>query len=207
MSKRTEDELVFMAVQGDQDAFDSLVVLFMPRIYRLCFKLVGQQQDAEDCTQEAFLKAYRSLASYRSQSSFYTWLYRIAQNVCHDHFRSRHHKMTLSLDQIPNDYDQPLEIKDEGLLPDDLAISHELGRQLAQHINTLTEPMRDVLVLRDLEGYSYDAIASMLQISEGTVKSRLFRARNQIMNKMNREQTTSQLRQNDQQSRREEAVR
>ncbi len=188
MAEVTESELLVQARLGDPGAFDELVTLYLPRIYRLCFSLTQQQQDAEDCTQDCFLKAYRSIHTFHGQSAFYTWLYRIARNVCHDFYRARSGKETVSLDQTFGEDEQPLPVRDEGLLPDDLAISHELGDQLSSLINALPEPMREVLLLRDLEGYSYDEIARIVNVSEGTVKSRLFRARAQVMTSFSREQ-------------------
>ena len=189
MGPDTDLAQVERVLRGESEAFDELVQTYLPRIYRLCLSLTGQQQDAEDCTQEAFLKAYRALPNYRGSSSFYTWLYRIASNVCHDFHRARPSAgQVISLDETYGEDDQPAQYKDPGRLPDDLAISHELGNQLRTVINLLPETMRDVLVLRDVEGYSYDEIARMLHLSEGTVKSRLFRARNQVISALRREQ-------------------
>ena len=170
------------------EAFGELMSCYLKRIYSLCFGLTGNQQDAEDCTQETFLKAYRALHHYQYKASFYTWIYRIAVNACLDFQRSRNHRPIVSLDQTFGEEDAALQISDPAPLPDEQAISHELGSSLLRHIGKLNEPMRDVLVLRDIEGLAYDEIARMLKLSEGTVKSRLFRARSQVMKGMNAEQ-------------------
>ena len=188
MGPDTDSARVERALRGQTEAFDELMQQYLPRIYRLCLSLTGQPQDAEDCTQEAFLKAFRALPNYRGTSSFYTWLYRIASNVCHDFHRARSAGSVISLDETYGEDEQPAQYKDPGRLPDDLAISHELGDQLRSSINLLPESMRDVLILRDVEGYSYHEIAQILHLSEGTVKSRLFRARNQVITSLQREQ-------------------
>ncbi len=179
-----ERQLIDRARTGDGDAFGELMDAYMQRIFRLCCGLTGNQQDAEDCVQDTFLKAYRALPSYHSKSSFYTWIYRIAVNVCLDFQRAQAHKPAFSIDQTFGDDEQTLQVRDNSPLPDEQAINHELGTALLQQISQLNEPMRDVLILRDIEGLSYDEIARLLKISEGTVKSRLFRARSQVVKGM-----------------------
>ncbi|MDD2533595.1 MAG: sigma-70 family RNA polymerase sigma factor [Eubacteriales bacterium] len=194
MADLNEQGLLQKAQNGDTEAFDEIVQLYLPRIYRLCFNWTGHQQDAEDCTQESFLKAYRALANYRGQSSFYTWLYRIAANTCHDFHRSKKNQTFVFLDQTFGEDEQPVQLADQGFLPDEIAINHELGVTLCQSIQQLNEPMRDVLILRDVEGFSYGEIAQLLKISEGTVKSRLFRGRGQVVRTLQREQISQESR-------------
>ena len=184
MALADEKQLIDRARAGDGDAFGELMDGYLQRIFRLCCGLTGNQQDAEDCTQETFLKAFRSLHLYQYKASFYTWIYRIAVNVCLDFQRAQHHRTTISLDQTFGEDEQTLQIKDDSPLPDEQAINHELGTALLQQISQLSEPMREVLILRDIEGLTYDEIARLMKLSEGTVKSRLFRARNQVVKGM-----------------------
>lgn len=176
-----EIEWIARARQGDGDAFGYLVQNHMARIFNVCLGLLGNRTDAEDCTQETFLKAYRSLDHYQAKASFYTWIYRIAVNVCYDLQRSRQSHPTTSLDQENDENELVFQLQDPAPLPDEQAIQHELGQALLFAIGQLKTPMREVILLRDVHGLSYEEISRQLQISEGTVKSRLFRARSQVM--------------------------
>lgn len=183
MTEEHEQQWLERAVSGDTEAFSALMARYAGRIYGLCFSLLNNRQDAEDCTQETFLKAFRSISQYQFKSSFYTWLYRIAVNTCLDLQRRARHPAPLSLDETRDgdEHDMPLQVADPGPLPDDTAISHELGELIRYEIASLPDYLRETLILRDIEGFAYAEIAVMLHISEGTVKSRLFRARSQLM--------------------------
>jgi RNA polymerase sigma-70 factor (ECF subfamily) len=187
MAQEDEKQWLARAMAGDVEAFGLLADFYLPRIFNLCLGLTGNRQDAEDCAQDTFLKAFKAMGLYQAKSSFYTWLYRIAVNVCMDFQRSAHRRQAYSLDQAIGEEEQTLQIRDDSPLPDELAISHELGQQLLSQIGLLPEPMRDVLILRDIEGLAYEEIASLLRLSAGTVKSRLFRARGQVMRGMARQ--------------------
>ncbi len=203
MADEQETNLLKKAAAGDPDAFSSLMSQYAGRIYGLCFSLLNNRQDAEDCTQDAFIKAFRSIRQYQFKSSFYTWLYRIAVNTCLDLLRHQQHPPVLSLDEAREgeDHDLPLQVADPGPLPDETAISHELGDIIRQEIACLPDYLQETLVLRDIEGFAYHEIAQMLHISEGTVKSRLFRARSQLMQAIrSREQTVPAARQKDSQT-------
>jgi RNA polymerase sigma-70 factor, ECF subfamily len=173
----TDSELVERAKAGDKAAFDLLVTRNEGRVYGLCLKMLGNPEDAEDVLQEVFIKAYQSLASFRGESAFSTWLYRIATNACL--MRIRKKKLdTVSLDQPaePGD-DATRDVPDWTSDPSSQVMDEELRTILAQHINELAPDSRIVFVLRDIHGLTTDDTASVLGLSSPAVKSRLHRAR------------------------------
>lgn len=180
------------ARKGDEKAFASLVESYSGRIYNVCFNYLGNRQDAEDCTQETFIKVYRAIADFDYRASFYTWIYRIAANTCHDFCRKNRKAIVHSLDEgLETEKSQVyMQISDQAPLPDEQAEQSELCRLVRQEISGLPENLRDILVLRDLEGLSYQELARVLDISEGTVKSRLSRARRQLMQNLSRREHT-----------------
>jgi RNA polymerase sigma-70 factor (ECF subfamily) len=185
MEPQREQALVERAQKGDTEAFGELAYFYLPRIYNVCLGLTGNRQDAEDSSQETLLKAYHALSGFKEQASLYTWLYRIAVNVCFDLKRSQKNHSIISLDQTYGEEEVTLQLEDPLPLPDEQAISQELGQHLREAIASLRQDLRDVLVLRDIEGFSYDEIGKLLKLSPGTVKSRLFRARRQVMDHLN----------------------
>ena len=171
------------ARNGDLEAFSALVERYSARVYGVCFSYLGNRQDAEDCAQETFVKAFRGIADYQFLSSFYTWIYRIAANTCMDFRRRQSKHATVSLDEAMETDDSQVfwQVPDRGPLPDELAIQAETRQLIREGIAQLPDFLREIIVLRDLEGLSYHELASLLNLSEGTVKSRLSRARNQLM--------------------------
>jgi RNA polymerase sigma-70 factor, ECF subfamily len=168
-----------MASQGDPDAFSVLVERYSSRLFGTCLNYLGNRQDAEDCLQETFIKAYRSMHDYQFLSSIYTWLYRIAVNTCLDYRRKGNRAIIYSLDEAMETEDSQVftQIADPSPLPDEQAETLETRQLIRQEISSLPGFLREIVVLRDLEGFSYHELASLLQLSEGTVKSRLSRAR------------------------------
>jgi RNA polymerase sigma-70 factor (ECF subfamily) len=179
------------ARQGDADAFAELVERYSSRIYGACFGFLGNRQDAEDCVQDTFIKAWRALGDYNFLASFYTWLYRIAVNTCLDYRRRNQRVHVYSLDEALDTEDSQvfLQVADEAPLPDELAESAELRRLIREEIDRLPPQMRSILVLRDLQDVTYHDLAQILEISEGTVKSRLSRARQMLMKRVARRET------------------
>lgn len=179
----SELELVKRCQRGDLSAFDQLMVLYEKKVYSLCFRMSGNADDAADLAQEIFLKVFRALPSFKGQSSFSTWLFRIATNTCLDQKRRLAGKPQVSsLDKPLATEEGELEITLPGNEPDpqDLAVQSELQQEIQQLLGKLPKDMRIALVLRDLEGYSYEEIAELLNISLGTVKSRINRARSRL---------------------------
>ncbi len=161
--------LIQRSQQGDLQAFDRLVATQQDRIYHLAYRITGNFHDAQDATQEAFLKAYRALPQYRHGASFQTWLYRIATNAALDVIRRRPQAPPISLDEAPF----------AGHLddPDDEEQRHEVQRRVHRALAALSPEHRTVVLLRDFEGLTYDEIAVIFGIPVGTVRSRLSRAR------------------------------
>lgn len=174
----SDSELVRMAKAGDGDAFGELVVRHEAKIYGLCLKMLGQPEDAEDCLQEVFMKAFEALPGFREEARFSTWLYRIAYNACL--MRIRKKKLdTVSLDRpltIGGEQVQR-EVVDWTTDPRAGVMSEELNEVLSKHINELDPDNRIVFVLRDIQGLSTDDTAKALGLSVPAVKSRLHRAR------------------------------
>ena len=173
MDEIFERKVLEQARGGDQDAFAILVDCYSGRIFSACFSFLGNRQDAEDCAQDTFIKAYHAIGDYNFLSSFYTWIYRIAINTCLDFRRRNRKNQVISLDEaIETDDSQVFQqIPDRGPLPDDQAESAEITALVRQEISRLPGYLREILVLRDLEGLSYHELAEILRLSEGTVKS------------------------------------
>ena len=141
------------ARNGDLDAFSALVERYSARVYGVCFSYLGNRQDAEDCAQETFVKAFRAMADYQFLSSFYTWIYRIAANTCMDFRRRQNKHATVSLDEAMETDDSQVfwQVPDRGPLPDELAIQAETRSMIREGIARLPDFLREIIVLRDLE--------------------------------------------------------
>jgi len=186
-------KLVRKAQNNDLAAFEKLVLVYQNKVYALCLQLSGNRDDAQDLAQEAFIRAYRSIGSFRREADFGTWLHRITVNVYLNFRRKNGKRQVLSLDEPHrgNDGDeiQREAVSEEG---DPLqALEEKEFRSLVRAaLGRLSEEHRVVLVLREIEGYSYEEVSRMLGCSLGTVKSRLNRARDamrRIMTKLARE--------------------
>ncbi len=180
--------LVSQAAAGDREAFESLVVRYSSKVFGLCFSLLGNHADAEDASQEAFLKAFRAIATYRDQASFSTWLYRITRNACIDLVRQRSRRPTVSIDAEIEEEDGAvgIQVVDDAPLQDETAASNWSAEKVRAAIGTLPEGFRTVILLRDIEGLSYQEVARVLGVREGTVKSRLARARAALLKVLKR---------------------
>ena len=174
----TEQELVQAAQQGDQGAFSRLVEANQGKIYSLCFRMTGNPDDAADLTQEAFLNAWRGLGKLGGQSTFSTWLYRLAANACIDFLRREKRRSALSMTlEDGEDEDHQADLPDERWSPERELERKELRNAVQKGLLTLSPEHRQVLLLRETEGLSYQEIAQCLSLEEGTVKSRIARAR------------------------------
>jgi len=184
VSKSLDDLLVERAKRGDADAFEQLTGQYYKKIFNYAYRLTGNYEDASDIAQEALLRAYLSLPEFRGDSSFQTWLIRITQNACLDELRRRKRQRFTSLDQPvtveDGEMDRQLAVADTADGPEQALERVEVQRAVQESINQLDEEYRVVVVMRDIQGYSYNEIADTLGINLGTVKSRLNRARNAL---------------------------
>ncbi len=166
-----ERELIDRILAGDADAYYDLVSPYRLRLYRKACALTGNPEDAEDVLQEALVTAYRALAKFRGESGIYTWLYRIVVNKCRDFLRARKSKREDALEPV-----EPMLSDERVSIEKNLELSEE-SRYLIGKINSLEKKYRRVLLLRYYEDCSYQEIAEIVKVNLGTVKSRLFKAR------------------------------
>lgn len=181
MTREEETQLVLRVQNGDQSAFEKLVLDNQNRVFNLAMRMVNNEEDALDMSQEAFIKAYNSIDNFRGESRFSVWLYRLTTNVCLDFLRSKTRKAHSSLTFTEDEEDgKELEIPDERFSPDSITERNELREAIARGLNALPADYRAILLLREIESLSYDEIALVLELEEGTVKSRIFRARKKL---------------------------
>lgn len=184
-SEQLDQDLVLRVQQGDKSAYDLLVIKYQHKIIQLVNRYVKDSSEAQDVAQEAFIKAYRALGSFRGESAFYTWLYRIAINTAKNYLVSRARRNS----------DYAVDIQDaeqvenapqlQGLeTPERLLINEEIVETIKTAIENLPEEMRVAIMLREFEGMSYEEIADAMDCPVGTVRSRIFRAREAIDSKL-----------------------
>lgn len=177
----SDQHLVKRTLHGDTYAFEELVKTYQNKVYMLAYRYMGNEDDANDMAQEAFIKAYRSLRSFKGDASFGTWIYRITTNVCLDELRRRKRKI------VPISLDEPLatldgdeierEISDQSLAADVVYEKKEFSQNIQLLLDEMKPEHKTVIVLRDIMDLSYEEIAAVLDCSIGTVKSRISRAR------------------------------
>lgn len=173
--------LVKRVQQGDRSAFDLLVLKYQHRILKLIMRYVRDPSEAMDVAQDAFLKAYRAAPSFRGDSAFYTWLYRIAINTAKNHLVSMSRRAAqFEFDIQDQDQQEALSKLQELDTPEGLAMSDELRATVNRAINELPEDLRTAILLREIDGMSYEEIAQTMECPVGTVRSRIFRAREAI---------------------------
>jgi len=181
---QNEQILLEKAKAGDVAAFEELIEGYQKKIYNLAYRILGNYEDAGDMAQEALIRIFRSIANFKEQSSFSTWVYRITTNVCLDEIRKKKNKKVISLDEEihMDDGDMKRQIMSDDIQPDAAAELGELRAFVSDAINSLPEEQRLVITLRDIQGLSYEEISSVLDCPSGTVKSRINRARQALKN-------------------------
>ena len=180
--REVDQQLVERAQRGDKHAFELLVAKYQRRLGRLISRFVRNAAEAEDVTQDAFIKAYRALPSFRGDSAFYTWLYRIGINTAKNHLVAQGRRAPTS---TPFDADEAEDFEDAALLHEVATPENELmSKQVVEVVNSslqeLPDDLRTALTLREIEGLSYEEIAAVMDCPIGTVRSRIFRAREAI---------------------------
>ena len=176
-----EKKLIERASAGDPSAFNRLMEAHERRMYAVALRMCANREDAQDCLQEAMLRVYRAIGGFKGQSTFSTWVYRITMNTCLDELRRKKNKQNASLDSL---LDMGWSPADESDTPERHAVRSEASRQLHSAIRELPEDMRAAVVLRDIQGLSYEEIAQALDINVGTIKSRISRGREKLREKL-----------------------
>jgi len=185
-SEQLDEDLVLRVQQGDKSAFDLLVIKYQHKIIQLVNRYVKDPSEAQDVAQEAFIKAYRALGNFRGDSAFYTWLYRIAINTAKNYLVSRSRRSS----------DYEVDVQDAEAIenapqlqgmetPERVLLNQEIVDTINTAIEKLPEEMRTAIMMREFDGMSYEEIAEAMDCPVGTVRSRLFRAREAIDNKLN----------------------
>lgn len=188
MTGQSEEILVNRSKIGDIEAFEELISKYQKRVFNIVLRIVGNADEAEDVSQEVFLKVFKSIAGFKGNSSFYTWLYRITINECMDFIKKRKKTAAYSLDApLETDEDElKKEVEDKSESTEDKVERKEVREYIVKALMTLTAEYRSVIVLRDIQGFSYEEIAHILKCPEGTVKSRINRARSELKNRLSK---------------------
>ncbi|HXZ31285.1 MAG TPA: sigma-70 family RNA polymerase sigma factor [Terriglobales bacterium] len=178
--------LVRRCLGGDAAAWEELVQRYHRRIYNICYRFAGSSDDAQDLTQEVFIKMYRTLNTYDiERGAFMTWVTTMARNLLVDHFRkTKQDRMTDSLDAPPSEREDAMplseQLADASLAPDARAQSQQVGETVHNALQKLSPDLREAVILRDLQDMDYKEIATVLKVPEGTVKSRINRGRAEL---------------------------
>ena len=188
-ARETDQQLVKRAKKGDTRAFDLLVLKYQGRIAALVGRFVQDASDVEDVTQEAFIKAFRALEKFRGDSAFYTWLYRIASNTAKNYLaaKGRRPSADSSVDDAEH-YNEADGLRDTET-PENYLFGQELAAVVSQTLEGLPRELKTALVLREFDGLSYEEIAEVMECPVGTVRSRIFRARETVELKISQQMT------------------
>jgi RNA polymerase sigma-70 factor (ECF subfamily) len=177
-----EKLLLKKAREGDIESFEALVRKYQGFIYNIALRMFANKEDASDIAQEALIKAYKNLKRFNERSLFSTWLYRITMNTCIDEQRKRQKQKIIKFQDKDNDDTRSYieNIKDKGLTPEEAALKKERMDALKKAIQSLPDKHKSIIILRDIKGMDYESIGEVLGISNGTVKSRISRARQRL---------------------------
>jgi RNA polymerase sigma-70 factor (ECF subfamily) len=181
MTELVDEELVRRVQAGDKKAYDLLVLKYQQKIIQLVNRYIRDPVEAQDVAQESFIKAYRALASFRGDSAFYTWIYRIAINTAKNYIASRSRRPTDNDIEVElaEQFENAPSLKDHET-PEGVVLSEELAGVIQRALDDLPAELREAITLREFDGLSYDEIAETMNCPVGTVRSRIFRAREAI---------------------------
>lgn len=180
----SERKLIERVKNGDIEAFELLIEGCEKKVFNIAYRMLANYEDAKEIAQEVFLKAFRSISSFKGDSLFTTWIYRITTNLCLDEIRKRKNKKLVSLDEgiEYEGHEIKRQIRHEGPSPEAEAENNEMKKAVMDSINALSEDYKTVIVMRDIQGFSYEEIAEIIKCPEGTIKSRINRARKTLKN-------------------------
>ena len=178
MQKNNDRDLINRFKSGDKSAFESIILNYQDRIYNLCLYMLGSKHDAEDAAQDTFFKAYRSLNDFKPNASLYTWLYRIAVNTCIDYKRKP--LLESLFRRSDTGEEMVIEHPSDSPSPEKEYESKQIQGALQEALRKLSPKLRAAIVMKEMEGLSYEEIADTLDVSIGTVKSRISRARDEL---------------------------
>jgi RNA polymerase sigma-70 factor (ECF subfamily) len=183
-----DNMLIKRAKNGDVEAYEDLVRAYYKTVFNIALRMFSNNEDASDITQEVFIKIYKSIGTFEGKSSLKTWIYRITTNLCLDEFRSRKNMKVVSFDeQIEQSNDRyNIEFKTESITPESNLLKKEVKEALNIAITELPKDLRIALILRDVQNLSYEEISSFLKCPQGTVKSRISRARQLLRKKLSK---------------------
>ncbi len=180
----TEQEMISRCKNGDRDAFNVLMEKYQKQVFNIAYGMLSDYEDASDAAQEVFIKIYKSIASFKGESSFTTWMYRICSNVCNDILRKRQRRgVSVSLDS-DDENDSAMQLPSESATPEEQLELNERQKAVREAINALPAEYKEIIVYSDMQQLSYDEIAAILKCPKGTVKSRLNRARTALRKKL-----------------------
>lgn len=177
-----EKYLLVKAKNGDIEAFETLIESHQKKVFNIALRMVGNYEDAAELAQDVFVRIFKSIKGFKEESSFSTWVYKITTNVCLDELRKRKNKNTVSLDENIKVEDGEIkrEIRDYKESPEEALEKKELKKAVHHAINALPDMQKTMIVMRDIHGFSYEEIAQMVKCPDGTVKSRINRARREL---------------------------
>ena len=185
--REIDQQLVERAQRGDKRAFDLLVVKYQRKLARLLSQFIRDAAEIEDVTQETFIKAYRSLSSFRGDSAFYTWLYRIGINAAKNFLVAQKRRASTTTNEfdieVAENFEEGSQLRELNT-PENELMSKQIAQTVHQALQALPEELRSAITLREIEGLSYEEIASIMSCPTGTVRSRIFRAREAIADKL-----------------------
>ena len=194
MSKETKSDdrtLVARAQKGDETAFEELVRKYSGRAYQIAYGVLGNREDAEEVAEDTFIKIHRALPDFRGDSEFTTWMYRIAMNLARNKYHwnksratDRHVSIDAPIEGAEEGDDRRIDLPDSTLPPDQKAVYNELDKDLNTQLEQLPDVYREALVMRNIQGLSYEEIADLLKCKLGTVKSRIARARDELKKRL-----------------------